>query len=145
MSKTEFEFTDNIMYLKGVGPRKAEVLEKKLNIKTMYDFLTHYPRDYEDQRELTRIADLEVDQSAVIVGRLSNLRMKDTGRFKIISGILTDKSGHIPLTWFNQEWVFDKLKDGMILVVIGKVKLDGYSGMPTMNQIASFSVLDYGE
>ena len=34
MSRTAFEFTDNIMYLKGVGPRKAAVLEKKLNIKT---------------------------------------------------------------------------------------------------------------
>jgi len=78
MSKTQFEFTDNIMYLKGVGPRKAAVLEKKLNIKTMYDFLTHYPRDYEDQSELTFIGDLEVEQSAVIVGRLSNLQMRET-------------------------------------------------------------------
>jgi len=145
MSKTQFEFTDNIMYLKGVGPRKAAVLEKKLNIKTMYDFLTHYPRDYEDQSELTFIGDLEVEQSAVIVGRLSNLQMRETSRFKIVTGILTDKTGHIPLTWFNQEWVYDKLNNGMVLVVVGKVKLDSYSGVPTMNQITSFSVLDYGE
>ncbi len=145
MSYGNFEFTDNVMYLKGVGPRKAAVLEKKLNIVTMYDFLTHYPRDYEDQRQLTPIGNLEVDQSAVIVGRLSNLRMRETGRFKIVTGILSDKTGHIQLTWFNQEWIFDKLDNGMILVVIGKVKLDGYSGMPTMNQIASFSILSYGE
>lgn len=145
MSRTAFEFTDNIMYLKGVGPRKAAVLEKKLNIKTMYDFLTHYPRDYEDQSEITPIGSLEVDEPAVIVGRLSNLRMREASRFKIVTGILTDRTGHIPLTWFNQEWVYDKLSDGMILVVIGKVKLDSYSGMPTMNQITNFSVLHYGE
>ena len=145
MSKTEFEFTDNVMYLKGVGPRKAATLEKKLNIKTMYDFLTHYPRTYEDQREITPIGDLEVEQSAVIVGRLSNLRMREASRFKIVTAILSDRTGHIPLTWFNQEWVYDKLSDGMILVVIGKVKLDSYSGMPTMNQIANFSILEFGE
>lgn len=145
MSYTEFEFSDNIMYLKGVGPRKAATLEKKLNIKTMYDFLTHYPRTYEDRRQVTPIGYLEIDQTAVIVGRLSNLRKRETGRFPIVSGILSDKTGHIPLTWFNQAYVFDKLFDGAILVVTGKVKIDGYSGVPTMNQISSFSVLEFGE
>ena len=145
MSRTYFEFSDNVMYLKGVGPRKAAVLEKKLKIKTMYDFLTHYPRAYEDQSRITPIAQLEVEQSAVIAGRLSNLQMRDTGRFKIISGILSDRTGHISLTWFNQEWVYNKLDNGMRLVVVGKVKLDGYSGIPTMNQISNFSILDYGE
>ena len=145
MSRTYFEFSDNVMYLKGVGPRKAAVLEKKLKIKTMYDFLTHYPRAYEDQSRVTPIAQLEVEQSAVIAGRLSNLQMRDTGRFKIISGILSDRTGHISLTWFNQEWVYNKLDNGMRLVVVGKVKLDGYSGIPTMNQISNFSILDYGE
>ena len=145
MAYKKFEFTDNVMYLKGVGPRRAEILEKKLKIKTMYDFLTHYPRAYEDQRKLTPIGELEIDQNAVIVGRLSNLTKREASRFNIISGILSDKTGHIQLTWFNQDWVFDKLSPGMILVVIGKVKLDGYSGMPTMNQINSFSILEYGD
>ena len=145
MSYEKFEFTDNVMYLKGVGPRKAATLEKNLQIKTMYDFLTHYPRAYEDQSELTPIADLEMDQQAVICGRLSNLSKRETSRLTIISAILSDKTGHIPLTWFNQNYVYDKLSDGMILLVIGKVKFDSYSGMPTMNQITSFTILDYGE
>jgi len=145
MSYTEFEFSDNVMYLKGVGPRKAATLEKKLNIKTMYDLLTHYPRTYEDQSKITPIAYLEVDKFAVTVGRVSNLRKRETGRFPIVSAILSDKTGHIPIVWFNQEYVFDKLSDGMILVVVGKVKIDGYSGLPTINQITSFNVLEYGE
>lgn len=145
MNYGKFNFSDNVMYLKGVGPKKAATLEKKLNIKTMYDFLTHYPRTYEDQRRITPIGDLHLEESAVIVGRLSNLRMREASRFKIVSGILSDRTGHIPVVWFNQEYVFDKLDNGMILVVIGKVKLDSYSGMLTMNQIASFSVLEYGQ
>ena len=145
MSYEKFEFTDNIMYLKGVGPRKAATLEKNLNIKTMYDFLTHYPRGYEDQSEITPIADLEIDENVVVVGRLSNLTKRETSRLTIISGILSDKTGHIPLTWFNQDYVFHKLSDGMTLVVVGKVKLDGWSGRPAINQITSFYALDYGE
>ena len=145
MAYGKFELTDNIMYLKGVGPRRAEVLEKKLNIKTMYDFLTHYPRNYEDQRYITPIGELEIDQNAVIIGRISNLHKREASRFNIISAILSDKTGHIPLVWFNQDYVYDKLNNGMILTVIGKVKLDSYSGMPTMNQISSFSILEYGE
>ena len=77
--------------------------------------------------------------------RLSNLSKRETSRLTIISAILSDKTGHIPLTWFNQNYVYDKLSDGMILLVIGKVKFDSYSGMPTMNQITSFTILDYGE
>ena len=69
MSRSRFEFTDNIMYLKGVGPKRAKALEK-LNIFTMYDFLTHYPRAYEDRRQITPIGELEIDETAVIVGRL---------------------------------------------------------------------------
>ena len=144
MSISEFEFTDNIMYLKGVGPRRAASL-KKINIFTMYDFLTHYPRAYEDRQKITPIANLEIDESAVIVGRLSNLTCRHAGKFPIVSGILSDKTGHIPITWFNQEYIMDKLESGMILAIVGKVKLDSWSGQPVMNQINSFSILDYGE
>lgn len=145
MSRNQFEFTDNIMYLKGVGPRRAKALEK-LNIFTMYDFLTHYPRAYEDRRQIVPIGQLEVDQTAVIVGKLSRLTIRTTGNgMTIISGILSDKTGYIPVTWFNQEYLKDKLQDGLLLAIVGKVKLDGWSGCPAMNQINSFSILDYGE
>ena len=43
MSKTQFELTDDVMYVKGVGFARAKVLAK-LNIATKYDLLTHYPR-----------------------------------------------------------------------------------------------------
>lgn len=144
MSIGEFEFTDDIQYLKGVGPRRAALL-KKMNIFTMYDFLTHYPRAYEDRQQITPIANLEIDEPAVIVGRLSNLNCRRAGKFPIVNGVLSDKSGHIQVTWFNQEYLMDKLQSGMILAIVGKVKLDSWSGQPVMNQINSFSILDYGE
>ena len=145
MSRTEFEFTDNVMYVKGVGPRRAAALEK-LNIFTKYDLLRHYPRDYEDRQRITPIAEVEIDEPAIIIGRLSNLTFRETSRgFSIISGILSDNTGHIPITWFNQDYLKNKLEPGMILVVIGKVKWDSYAGRPSLNQINSFSILEPGE
>ncbi|MBR6014433.1 MAG: ATP-dependent DNA helicase RecG [Selenomonadaceae bacterium] len=145
MSRNQFEFTDNIMYLKGVGPKRAKMLEK-LNIFTMYDFLTHYPRAYEDRRYITPINELEIDQTAVVVGRLSRLTVRTTSRgMTIINGILVDNTGYIPITWFNQDYLKDKLEDGLVLAVVGKVKLDGWSGRPVISQINTFTILDYGE
>lgn len=145
MSKTEFEFTDNIMYLKGVGPKRAKMLEN-LNIFTMYDLLTHYPRTYEDWSKITPIINLEVDSQYVIVGTLSELEMRVAGSgLKIITAYLRDGTGYIKLMWFNQEYLMNKLSDGMRLLVIGKVKYDSWSGERTVNQISSFSILEKDE
>ena len=145
MSINKFELTDNIMYLKGVGPKRAKTLEK-LKITTMYDLLTHYPRAYEDWSKITPIRNLEIDSQYVIVGRISGLEMRIAGSgLKIISAYLYDGTGRIKLIWFNQEYIMDKISDGMRLLVIGKVKFDNWTGERTMSQINSFSVLDEEE
>lgn len=145
MSTLGFKFTDNIMYLKGVGPRRAATLEK-LKIFTMYDFLTHYPRAYEDQRTITPISELNVEETAVVVGRIYNLSMRETyNGLKIISAILSDGTGYIPIVWFNQEYIMEKLQSGMRISVIGKVKIDNWSGELTINQIQSFAILEPNE
>lgn len=145
MSKFDFDFTDNVMYLKGVGPRRAAALEK-LKIFTMYDLLNHYPRAYEDRREITKIANLEYEQTAVVVGRISNISMNEfRNNLTVIKAILSDDTGHIQIAWFNQKYLMDKLAPFMRLVVIGKVKMDSWSGLPVINQISNFSILDYGE
>ena len=145
MSINRFEFTDNVMYLKGVGPKRAKALEK-LKIMTMYDLLTHYPRAYEDWSKITPIRNLIIDESAVVVGRITRPEMRIAGSgLKIISTYLRDGTGYVKLTWFNQEYLMDKLTEGMRLLVIGKVKLDGWSGERTINQINSFTILEENE
>lgn len=143
MSKTEFELTDNVMYVKGIGPQRAKALEK-LNIVTKYDLLTHYPRTYEDHSTLTRIADIVEGENAVVVGRIQNITSRDTSRgLTIINALLVDATGYIQLTWFNQNYLLQKLREGMRLLVIGKAKYDQWSpsGL-SMNQIQSFTILE---
>lgn len=145
MSKTEFEFTDDVKYLKGVGPAKAKLLSK-INIFNMYDLLTHYPRAYEDWSEITPIVNLMNDETVAIVGELSRPEkiVTRTG-LTIVKAILDDGTGKITLSWFNQDYLMTKLRKGMRLVVIGKVKIEGLFGNATMSQIKSFSILDEGE
>ena len=144
MSITEFELTDNVMYVKGVGPRRAAALEK-LNIITKYDLLTHYPRTYENHSSLTKIADIIEGETVLVVGKVYNITSREARNLKIINAILEDETGYIQLTWFNQTWLLNKLRAGMRLLVIGKAKFDSWSGNLALNQIQSFTILEPDE
>ena len=144
MSIDRFEFTDNVMYVKGVGPRKAAALEK-LGIVTMYDLLTHYPRAYENHSSLTKIDDIIEGETAVIVGRIGNITSREARGLTIINAYIADDTGYIRLTWFNQKYLLNKLRDNMRLLVIGKAKYDQWAGGLSMNQIQSFTILDADE
>ena len=141
MSIDRFEFTDNVMYVKGVGPKRAKSLEK-LNIFTKYDLLTHYPRTYENHSNLTKIADVLEGETALLVGRISNITSREARGLTIINAILADNTGYIRLTWFNQKYLLNKLYDGMRLLVIGKAKYDTWAHGLSFNQIQSFTILD---
>ena len=54
ITKKEFDIEENIQYLKGVGPKKAELLNK-LGIYRIKDLLEYYPRNYEDRTRLSNI------------------------------------------------------------------------------------------
>lgn len=144
MSKTQFELTDNVMYVKGVGPNRAKLLEK-LDIFTKYDLLTHYPRNYENHTTLTKIDDIIPGETVQIVGTVRNIDSHDIrNNLTIINATLTDDSGAIKVTWFNQTWLLRKVKAGTRLYVIGKAKPDSWSYGMVLNP-QSFTILDSGE
>ena len=144
MSREKFELTDDVMYVKGVGPKRAALLNK-LKIFTKYDLLTHYPRTYENHSSLTQICDVFEGENVLLVGHIFNITSRETGRLTIINALLEDDTGYIRLTWFNQKYLLTKLKDGMKLLVIGKAKFDSWSGNLNVNQIQSFTILDEDE
>ena len=140
----KFEFTDNVMYVKGVGPRRAAALEK-LNIFTKYDLLTHYPRAYENHSSLTKIADVFEGENVLLAGRISNITSREARGLTIINAFLEDETGYIQLTWFNQKYLLNLLRNGMRILVIGKAKYDSWSGRLALNQIQSFTILEPDE
>lgn len=70
----------DIKFLKGVGPKRAELLQKELGISTFYDLLTHYPTHYLDRTKIYSISELSDDMSMVQVkGRFVTFTVRGEG------------------------------------------------------------------
>ena len=137
---------DSVQYLKGVGPKKKAELAR-LGIATVYDLLMYFPRTYEDQSVLTRIADLQPGTVATVAGTIVNLQ-EQTGRrgLTILTGYLNDGTGILQVTWFNQKYLKKTLKAGRRVFVSGKAAYAyGGRGQFAMSQLRSFQVLEPGE
>lgn len=137
------DIRQSVQFLKGVGPKKAKALQK-LGVENIYDLLTYYPRRYEDQSEITPMAQLQAGDTANVRGRIAAIAEKNTRRgLKLLTAILADDSGTIQLNWFNQDYLKKKLKQGTRLFVHGKVAYayGGY-GQLAMSQIISFDIED---
>jgi ATP-dependent DNA helicase RecG len=114
-------------YLKGVGPKLAEILSK-LGIKTVGDVLYHLPRRYEDRRNIPPIRSLRPGDWATVRGKVLGVEGKAAKRMVIIKVPISDGNGTITLTWFNQPWIKKKFEQfsGEILAY-GQVKEGAWS------------------
>lgn len=120
------ELQRSVSELKGVGPKKAAALEK-LKIRTVEDFLSYYPRDYEDRREKKEIAALEDGQTALISGRIL-LMVKGgyqrRGR-RSLKLLVQDESGAIEVIFFNAAYLEKTLNKEDVYDFFGKVNSRG--------------------
>lgn len=112
-----------IEFLKGVGPRRGQLLNKELEIFTLRDLLFHFPFRYIDRTRFFRIGELTADHDQVqIKGVLRRLQVVGEGRAKRMTGRLRDESGSIELVWFKGlSWLEKNLQIGGEYVVFGKV------------------------
>jgi ATP-dependent DNA helicase RecG len=115
-------FDGKIEYLKGVGPQKAALLNKELNIFTYRDLIQHYPFRYEDRSRFYQIAEIDAALSYVqIKGQLRSLETITSGKKKRLVGYFVDGTGEMELVWFQAvQWMTKKLKIGQEYVVFGK-------------------------
>ncbi len=118
--------------LPGVGPRHAQTLTR-LGLYTLGDMLYYFPRRYDDYSQLKTINRLNYGEETTVIGTLefANSRTFRNGRTQVVEGLISDGSGTLRLTWFNQPWIIRKLHPGMQVVLSGKV--DQYLGRLVMN------------
>ncbi|UIR56078.1 ATP-dependent DNA helicase RecG [Sphingobacterium sp. SRCM116780] len=111
-----------IEYLKGVGPQKADVIKKELQIFTIGDLLTYYPFRYIDRTVFHKIRQLHADMhSAQILGRLISIKEVGEKRAKRLVGQFKDETGSIELVWFQSvTWLQKSLKVGSAYIIYGK-------------------------
>lgn len=115
-------FQTPIEFLKGVGPQRAALLQKELNIFTYGDLLQHYPFRHEDRTKFYTISEAnETMPNIQLRGRITGFEMPGMARKKRLVGYFTDGTGEIELVWFQGiKWVQEKIKTGIDYVVFGK-------------------------
>jgi ATP-dependent DNA helicase RecG len=115
-------FDTPIEYLKGVGPQRASLLNKDLNIFTFGDLIQHYPFRYEDRTKFYSIAALSDEMPYVQVkGKILKKELIGTGAKKRLTAQFTDGTGILDLVWFQGiNWVNEKIKPGVEYITFGK-------------------------
>ncbi len=117
------------MYVKGVGPARAAMLEAK-GLKTVEDLLTYAPFRYEDRSNVKQIRALAPGEMATVLAevrttRLAGFRRRGLGLFE---ATFTDPSGAVLAgKWFHGGYLNDVLAPGQKIALFGKVEYDSYS------------------
>lgn len=111
-----------IEYLKGVGPQKADVLKKELQIFTIGDLLQTYPFRYIDRTKFHKVRELHSDMiGAQVLGRLMSLQEIGEKRSRRLVGQFKDETGMMELVWFQSiSWLKKGLKVGAAYIIYGK-------------------------
>ncbi|MCB9346131.1 MAG: ATP-dependent DNA helicase RecG [Lewinellaceae bacterium] len=113
----------SIEFLKGVGPKRAELLQKELGIFTFRDLLQHYPHRYIDKTQFHRVRELSEHSGEVqLRGILRRLSTVGEGRKRRLAGRFRDDTGAIDLVWFSGvHWLEKQLEVGKEYVIYGRV------------------------
>ena len=119
-----------IEYLRGVGPLRADLLKKELNIFTFRDLLEHYPYRHVDRTRVNLIKEINYQTDFIqVAGRLRSLEIKGENRGKRLTASLQDDSGALELVWFQGiSWVKKALEAGKEYLVFGKISY--FNGIP---------------
>ena len=118
--------------VQGIGPKSAKTLAR-LGLETLGDLLWHLPRRYDDYSQLKTISRLWYGEEVTIIGTIDEIQLRTTrgGRMKLVEAVVSDGTGALRVTWFNQPWIAERLKPGRPLAISGKV--EQYLGHLTMN------------
>jgi ATP-dependent DNA helicase RecG len=111
-----------IEYLKGVGPQRAEVLRREMEIDTFRDLLYYYPFRYVDRSVIHRVSDINFNTQYIqLKGKINYFDMVGTGRSRRLVAGFADDSGEIELVWFQgADWIQKSVKTGVEYIIFGK-------------------------
>jgi ATP-dependent DNA helicase RecG len=121
VSNSENPLLTPLRELRGVGPERAAQL-LRLDLRTVEDALLHRPRRYEDRRHFQRVADLQLQEPALIRGTIvaAGLKRWRGGGRSVFEFILDDGSGRLHCRWWNLPFMEKYFKTGDEVVVFGK-------------------------
>ncbi|MGN6126735.1 MAG: ATP-dependent DNA helicase RecG, partial [Humibacter sp.] len=106
-----------------LGEREAALFTRAFGYRTVGDLLTHYPRRYAHRGELTALADLPTDEDVTIVAEVKHCSTRPMRQRHgtIVEAVISDGTGTLSLTFFNQKWRENELVPGRRGIFAGKV------------------------
>ena len=118
----------DVKYLAGVGPARAALFEKELQIRTLGDLLAFYPYKYVDRSRLFSISEIDGAMPYIqIKGRIISFEDVGTGTRKRLVAYFTDGTGTIELVWFQgAKFILDKYRPNVEYVMFGRPSM--YAG-----------------
>ncbi|MFZ0762048.1 MAG: ATP-dependent DNA helicase RecG [Candidatus Sulfotelmatobacter sp.] len=121
------ELATPVQYVKGIGPKLAEILATK-GIATVGDLLHYLPFRYEDRLNPRGIAELRAGEMATVIGEVRNSGLFRTRRMPIFQLTVGQGRSRLKCLWFNAAYLQDKFKPGQLIALYGKVEQDSRSG-----------------
>jgi ATP-dependent DNA helicase RecG len=121
------ELTTPVQYVKGIGPKLAEILATK-GIATVGDLLNYLPFRYEDRLNPRGIAELRAGEMATVIAEVRNSGLFRTRRMPIFQLTVGQGRSRLKCLWFNATYLQDKFKPGQLIALYGKVEQDLRSG-----------------
>lgn len=133
-----------IVYLRGVGTQRAELLKSELGIHQFQDLLNLFPNRYIDRTRFYKISELQNNSAEVqIVGKIIHLKTVSSGNNNRLVATFTDDISTMELVWFKGiKWLRDTLKINEPYVIYGKINwFNGAFSMPhpEMDLVADFN------
>jgi len=117
------ELSTSVQYVKGIGPRLAEVLAAK-GIHTVADLLHYLPFRYEDRLNPRGIAELRAGEIATVIAEVRTSGLFSTRRMPIFQMTAGQGRSRIKCLWFNGSYLRDRFKPGQMVALYGKVEAD---------------------
>lgn len=118
--------------LPNIGPHNAQAFQNQ-GVNTLGDLLFYFPRRYDDYSHLKPIRDLKFGEVVTVIGMISSIdsRQIHNGKRQVTEAVITDSTGFLRITWFNQPWLSRQIHKDMQIVVSGKIEM--YLGRLVMN------------
>src|SRR6201993_5139012 len=117
------ELSTPVQYVKGVGPRIADVLSAK-GIRTVGDLLHYLPFRYEDRLNPRGISELRAGEMASVIGEVRNSGLFRTRSMPIFQLTIGQGRAKLRCLWFNATYLKDKFIPGQLIALYGKVEED---------------------
>ncbi len=119
----------------GIGPKHAQTLET-IGLRTLGDLLYYFPRRYDDYSQLKPINNLFYGEEVTVIGTVQSISTRPIrgGASSIVEAVISDGTGALRLTWFNQPWLANRMQEGMPISVSGRI--DQYLGRIMMTSPA---------